>query len=295
MDFLSSFPLLFLNSGPSVYILLYGANLEGASALAVFNILKVVKAVRVTRILRLVRIIKIFGKIHNAESPMAQHHTATIATTAVFTIICTLVAFSILTTDPSAEKIAERDVYYHNTIKTIHSLHRDSGVSYKSLAGRLFSEDKNLIKVLYGDKALVTVKSDDEFVKYYAPDDYKVIKDGKFTLYVSLTDIHRETAYHHLVDFFIIIFTVLAFMLVYTRHFVQTITDIIHVMDKGFRKKNYNLLVKMRDEFEEEEIFRLAEFYNDSYLPAKSKRAVKEDAKSANISMDFLAGFQKKD
>ena len=84
-------------------------------------------------------------------------------------------------------------------------------------------------------------------------------------------------------------------MLFYTRHFAQTISDIVHVMNKGFRKKDYNLQVKIREEYAQDEIYKLAKFYNDAYLPAKIKRTTEQDDKKASkISMDFLRGFKNK-
>ena len=99
----------------------------------------------------------------------------------------------------------------------------------------------------------------------------------------------------NMLHFFIIIATVLSFMIIYTRHFAQTISDIIHVMNQGFRKRSYNLQVKIKEEFKEHEVFSLAGFYNDVYMPAKSRKLQKEEGKkSSNISMDFLKGFKSK-
>ena len=75
VDFIAAVPLLFLNSGPLVILTFLTGTTEGVAAVGVLNILKVVKAIRVTRVLRLIRVMKIFGKIRNAESKMAQHHT----------------------------------------------------------------------------------------------------------------------------------------------------------------------------------------------------------------------------
>ena len=133
----------------------------------------------------------------------------------------------------------------------------------------------------------------DVFAKYYDAEDYSVVKTGSFTLYISHIDINRQMAIEHIQNFTIIICVVLAFMLIYTRHFVQKITDPLHIMDKGFRKKDYNLQVHIKDEYEAHEVFKLAKFYNDNYLPAKSRRLKKmeEEAPKNGLSMKDFLGF----
>ena len=143
IDFLSSFPLLLLDSGPAVYLLLFAHLHEGASAIQIINVLKVIKAIRVTRILRLIRIIKIFGKIHNAESPMAQHHTAEISTTAVFTIILVLLGFSVYNLHSGFNLTEERIGHYMSELKTVDMLHTHANLPAREIASDLFANDRN--------------------------------------------------------------------------------------------------------------------------------------------------------
>ncbi|MFC1669552.1 ion transporter [Spirochaetota bacterium] len=293
VDFLSSFPLLILDSGPSVYLLLSASSAESAAGIGVLNVLKVVKAVRVTRILRLVRIIKIFGKIHNAESKMAQHHTSSIATTAVFTIVCTLIALSFFTDGAGHKKIDERKAYYMGMVKSVEDISNRKGLYPEKIIVDLLDKDKKIIKCIYKKKVILRNKKDDEIKKYYTSDDYVVIKFKGLSLYVSLADIYSDLAIDHIKSFMIIVLTVLSFMIIYTRHFVQTISDMVHVLNKGFRKKDYNLQVKIREEYSDQEIFRLARFYNDAFLPAKLRSIQdKEDSKSSGLSMDDITDFK---
>ena len=294
VDFLSSLPLLFLNSGPSVYLLLSG-HLQGeASAIGIVNVLKVVKAIRITRILRLVRIIKIFGKIQNAESPMAQHHISTISTTAVFTIIITLMAFTVITS-PVDKNLTERKGYYEEQIDSVIYFTKNSGISQKVIINEIFEDNNNLLKLQFKNDTVISNIKDHIFDAYYNHEDYAQITYKGFAVFYSLNDINREHAFWNLQNFFIIIFVVLAFMLVYSRHFAQTVSDLIHVMNKGFRKKDYNLQVKVREEYAQDEIYKLADFYNEAYLPAKLKKiAEQDDKKTSNISMNFLQNFKSK-
>lgn len=292
VDFLSSFPLLLLDSGPSVYLLLSGHIHEAGATIGILNILKVVKAIRITRILRLVRIIKIFGKIHNVDSKMALHHTASISTTAVFSIICTLIIFSFVAGNPIDDMISKRRARYTAELNKIFDMHQTTGIAPEELAQKFFVADDSILRVLSGERLLYSSITEDTFENYYTGDDYLTVTGGDLTVQVSLVDIHRYVSLEHIRNFFIIIFTVITFMLIYTRHFVQTISDIIHILNKGFRKRDYNLQIKIRDEFKDEEIFKLARFYNDAYLPAKLKRVQEqEEKKSSGLSMKDLTDF----
>jgi len=294
VDFLSSLPLLLLDSGPTVYFLLAGGAEDATQAIGVLNILKVVKAIRVTRILRLVRIIKIFGKVHNTESRMAQHHTATIATTAVFTVICTLMGFALFTDSSGTGEIDRRMAYYTEFFTSVGDMKADKGAEDWQIAGNILRRDRNVLELRYNERHLFSRISDEKLRDYYSPDDYVRIQAGSFNAMISVVDVHQRVALDHMKNFFIIIFIVLAFMLVYTRHFAQTISDMIHIMNKGFRKKDYNLQVKIRDEYIDQEIFKLAGFYNNAYLPAKLKRIQSgEEKKRSGLSMKDLADFQK--
>jgi uncharacterized membrane protein YukC len=98
----------------------------------------------------------------------------------------------------------------------------------------------------------------------------------------------------HVQSFGIIILVVLALMFIYARHFAQNISDLVHIMNKGFRKKNYNLQIKIKEQLSGDEIFRLARFYNDAYLPAKLRRIQEQDdKKESGLSMDALKDFNK--
>lgn len=289
VDLLSSLPLLILNSGPSVYALWIG----GASkslGLGLFNILKVVKAIRVTRILRLVRIIKIFGKIQNTESIMAQHHTAAITTNAVFSMIIVMFIFSMPMLSPTEKRIVQRQHEYEGTIDRVDGLTAATSMSKQESARYLFRDDPLILKAAVDGQALVE-SNEDYLSHFYLNDDYLHIEKGGYSLLVSLTDINAEAAMSRIVFFFIILSVVVSISFLYASHFAQRISDIIHIMNNGFRKKDYNLMIKIPPEFEDHEVFRLANFYNNSYLPAKMRRIDATSKKQSSLSMDHLAEF----
>jgi hypothetical protein len=82
-------------------------------------------------------------------------------------------------------------------------------------------------------------------------------------------------------------------MIIYTRMFVQNITDVIHVMFNGFKKRDYNLQVKINGNLDDHEVFKMAKFYNEYYLPAKLKKVEEERSKKSSLSMDDLMSFDK--
>jgi hypothetical protein len=293
IDFLSSFPLLLLDSGPSVYLLLFGHLHQSPSSLEVINIFKVIKAIRVTRILRLIRIVKIFGKIHNAESRMAQHHTSEISTIAVFTVIMVLLGFSIFHAKAGFGLTNLRNSEYSASLKSVEAISKDTGGPMREIAHRFYMNDPNILRVYFGDDLVYEKIDSKAFDRYYDAEDFSIVNNERISLYVSHIDISREIAFEHIQSFFIIVCIVLSFMIVYTRHFVQNISDVLHVMDKGFRKSDYNLQVKIRKERADHEVFKLASFYNDRYLPAKIRRLEKmEQSKKSGLSMKDLQNFQ---
>lgn len=293
VDFISSFPLLLLDSGPSLFFLLTVDTHSGAGIIGAMNILKVVKAVRITRILRLVRVVKIFGKIHNAESKMAQHHTATITTTAVFTVVSVFLMFTLVFGTSSSHLSKERACEYTNLIDGLKRISDMNSLSFRESSEGILASDKNILKIIYSRDVIIEKIPAAGFKKYYDEEDYITVNGKACTLLVSITDINREIALEHIQNFLVIIFMVLSFMIIYTKHFVQNISDVIHVMNLGFRKKDYNLLVRIPEEKSDHEIFRLAKFYNDAYLPAKMKKNGSEAGNvSKSLSMKDLINFR---
>jgi hypothetical protein len=296
VDFISSVPLLILDSGPSVIFLLAGATGAAGSEIGVLNVLKVVKAIRVTRILRLVRIIKIFGKIHNTESKMAQHHTATISTTAVFTIVMTLMVFSLFTDSAGTGKISERKQEYTSFLEVIKGMGEDMKTPVDEIVVSLFTGDRKIIKVSDGKKNIVENINKEYLNRNYLYEDSVIAKTGKYILTISIVDINADIALDHIKSFLIIVFVVLSFMIIYTMHFAQNISDLVYILNKGLRKKDYNLQIKIKDIYKDHEIFRVASFYNNAYLPAKLKKNRKEEEnKSSGLSMKDLLDFKSGD
>ncbi len=293
IDFLASLPLLLLNSGPSLYFLLTGSLAIGKNFIGVLNVLKVVKAIRVTRILRLIRIMKIFGKIHNAESKMAQRHISTIATIGVFTVVSVLLVFSFIKINSTEKLYNSKKIHYTKLIKNIEKVNTDMDVPLKILTFNILSNDYSVLKCYFDDFLIFSNIADDKFEKYYSYEDIMVINKGDFVLYIDVSEITKETAAINIQNFFIIIMLVIGYMIFYTKHFVQTISDVAYIMYRGMKEDKYNLQVKIKEEYKDDEIFKLAELYNEKWLPMKIKLQDENKAKKeSNLSINDLLNFK---
>lgn len=71
----------------------------------------------------------------------------------------------------------------------------------------------------------------------------------------------------------------------YMRYFETKISHVIGVVDSGMRKKNYNRIAVIDENHKDDEVFRLADYYNRFFLPAKMKQII--DVKSLRPFPDF--------
>ncbi len=295
VDFIAAVPLLFLNSGPLVILTFLTGTTEGIAAVGVLNILKVVKAIRVTRILRLIRVMKIFGKIRNAESKMAQHHTAAVSTIAVTAILAVLIIFAFTLGDPVESSLNERKDYYRDLSARVFGMVGYDEESKKEIVENVFSGDTRILRLYQRDRLLLSHVTEEDWSLKYSSEDYFEVQNGGFTIFVSAVDINKNRAQNSMMIFAVIIVLVFGLMLIYTKHFVQTISDILFILLRGFKEKGYSLQVKIPKVYTDHEIFQLSVFYNDKFLPAKLKRLHKEKAKmKSQLSMDDLIKFKKK-
>lgn len=274
IDLLSSLPLLLLNSGPRALILLAPENPELLlfSGLDIANLMKVVKAVRITRILRFIRMIKLFGKIHNAESVMAQRHIARIATLSVSVILLVLMAGNLIQGESPIDKMqAHRQQEYSALLDKLAKVAPDE-VIRPALAAGLFSARKDFAGLeelntgrLHGPYTEAAFKS------LFDAQDYITIQNTRYRIYISLLDLRSQEAWQNLYYLLLIVALVIALMTFYSKHFVQTVTDVVHVMQRGMSEPEYNLQVKILESCQEDEIFELARLYNEQWLPVKDR------------------------
>ncbi len=280
IDLLASIPLLLLNSGPSALaVILGGGAISGAAG--ILNVLKVIKAVRIARILRLLRVLKIFRQIKNTESVMAQRHVTMVTTMGVSVFVFVLLIASVFT-----QMLPVTTVEKENEKKVIEIM-------------MAWAEGDESAAVNYSD--LLIVKKDGETVfsrydnEYYTENfgysDYLYSEYLGNEYFFDLRGTSGIQSMNNLIYFIIILVLVMAFTFIYSPHFAMTVSDPIHVMRRGFDENSYNYEVRIIREYENDDIFRLAEGYNDTYLPMKDRNQAENgeiDADSLELKMDDI-------
>jgi len=294
VDALSSIPLLLLVSGPGVIMLLNGS--EGDSfGMGFFSILKTAKAIRVTRILRLIRVLKLFGKIQNTDSNMTNRHMGTISTIAVVTLVMVLVVTQYM---PFA-RVGDHEEYLQTRSKEITALLSVNSQEQPAsdwLKSYISSSEVNsdIIELRAIDGEVIFSNPNRENLIHKAYNGGKPIDvGGKYEVVLSYYPADALHAKSNMIIFLSILATIFSVMFLYSRIFVQQITDPIYVMNKGFRDWDYNLAVKDSENYSNEEVFELARTFNHRWLPLKNQiRAFRQKKKGGQeksaIKMDDM-------
>ncbi len=289
IDFLASIPLLLLNSGPAALALVIG----GSSAFGIggfLNVLKVVKAIRIARILRLLRVLKIFKQIKYADSKMAQRHIAMITgitiTVFVFIIFFVTVLSPVLGL-PTVDKAFRNDF---NRTFTMLNENVDNERWRSALSVAENSEELLIYRV--GGELLFTRYDNDFYQTMFGPKDYQYYTVDEYEVFFDLRTIHRHQSKDNLLYFIVIVVLVVFYLIYYSPHFAITVTDPIHVMKRGMEEPSYNLEVKIPELYKNDDIFELAERYNQVFLPMKDRDTAEESGGSSgglpDLSMDDL-------
>ncbi len=284
IDFLASVPLLLLNSGPAFLAMIVGGvSIVGVGGM--LNVLKVVKAIRIARVLRLLRVLKVFRRIKNTDSVMAQRHVAMISAISVTVLVFVLLAMAVAGAFfpfPSLET-----EYQERAVAAFAYIHgQDLG-----RAGR----ETDLAAYAESEPAVLSVEDDgiprysrysqEHFDTYYQEVDYGYIQSGSTGVFFDLKPINAEQAAANLRYFVVIIAIVLVFVFVYSPHFALTVTDPIHVMRRGMAEKNYNLEVRVPDEYVEDDVYRLAGDYNRVFLPMKDRENASDESEGSQLTL----------
>lgn len=145
-----------------------------------------------------------------------------------------------------------------------------------------------------GGKRLYQKVKYDTFRRYYDQDDYFLHEAGGFRFIVSLKDLRADEATRNMISLVMILTVVLLLIIFYTKHFAQTVSDVIHVMRRGMSEPEYNLQVRINPAYSDDEVYRLAELYNEEWLSLKDRHRPlggDDDQKAGpSISLDDFFG-----
>jgi len=274
VDLLASIPLLLFSSTPDLFALLTGTVVTGFGGS--LNILKVVKSVRIARLLRLLRVLKIFKHIKYADSVMAQRHTSRIVTSVVTSIILALTIMSSLVS-----------FFYINNLANRFEENQKAALLYLTAHSEIMNDEAALKEYCTEQTDFLIVKKDgqdlysrydqDTYDRAYGFSDYGYITSGSYGFYYDLKSVNVTDSWNNLVLFGEIILVILILMLTYSTHFAINVTDPVNIMFKGMNEKDYNLEVAIPENYKDDDIFRLAESYNNEYLPLKARSVEKEE------------------
>lgn len=286
IDFLASIPLLILNSGPNALAVIIGETAM-ISMGGLLNILKVVKVIRIARILRLLRVLKIFKQIKYADSVMAQRHIAKITSFTITTVVFTLFFFTIISglfglpsldTTNEAENRTIAEKFVDNPNITI-----DDIVATRS----------EILIIKQNGKTIFSRYSNAFYNTWFSPQDYDYLAVSDYGFFFDLRVINSVQAKYNIMFFCIVIVIVLGFLVYYSPHFAITVSDPIHVMRRGMEEGQYNLEVRIPDEYAEDDVFRLAQGYNEIFLPLKDRNSGEESAEQLDLKIDDIKDFLK--
>lgn len=280
VDLVASVPLLMFNSGPAVMALV-GGTLGIAGMGGLLNVLKVIKVVRIARVLRLLRVLKVFKQIKFVDSPMAQRHISRIVSTVVTALIVPVMLlslfFSLVNTGDLEDEFKERTEYMVEFLQS----------QEPAVVWDYCQTEKSFLVVRQAGEALYSRFSDQDYQRYFAPTDYTVMESGEFTFFLDNRPQEKQQAKDNLTTFLVVVFLISILLIFYSPHFAMTVTDPIMVMEKGMNETSYNLEVRVPPLYKDDDVYRLAQAYNDAYLPMKARNTV-EAQEMMDLQVDDL-------
>ena len=290
VDFIAAVPLLLLNSGPAVLaIAAGGVSVAGFGGMV--NVLKVVKAIRIARILRLLRVLKIFRRIKHTDSVMAQRHVARLATLSTTIIVGVLVAFAFLAAAVDMPSLEGR--FQAQTDRAVEFVRSEdlTAEGNRELLQSFANAEPTILKIEEGGETLYSRHEADYIDTYFGPADYGYVESGQIGVFFDLRALNAQQARQNMIHFIIIVVLVGALLFFYGPHFAMTVSDPIHIMRRGMDEAGYNLEIKIPRRYRNDEVYRLAELYNQVYLPLKDRVGNEQDGAISELKMDDVGDF----
>ncbi|MBN2544630.1 MAG: hypothetical protein JXB50_02455 [Spirochaetes bacterium] len=293
IDFISSIPLLLLISLPEFLLQIKGFNLYSVfieytkvfwSFLAVdMTLFKFIKAVRIIRILRFARVLKIFGKIKSFVSDTVQRQIAVISTIVVTSIILFFLILNVFQEygllPKQNNKILDNELTLNRMI--VNNYNYNNEINFSAILNNMLKNNDSIIKILInGIPVYEANESKKKYMKYNSMNDsdyvikydYDLPVSQIISIYYSRFQTKKLEAFNNLIMFSLIIVVLFSIIIIYTKIFKSSIADPVFVMRMGFEKINYVYNVKIRKHLEDDDIFILANDYNNRWLPAKMRK-----------------------
>ena len=261
IDFVSSLPLLLLNSGPLLFMTFFTSDMSVFILIGGVSFLKIIKIMRLVRVLRFIRTLKFFGKVRNKYA-MTPKYIAAVLTITITASVVSLVSFNYLEqgriiisesaqverllSNPEHRESDEKISYFASTTDAVIFVKRNGNTVYRSMSDYLFN-------------------------KHFMQDDYYTSKFDDYEVYFSTKDVQKVHAFINLLVFSLIILTIIGTVTLFRRYFNRHISSVVNVMTKGFTKEGYSTLVRIKRDKTEFEIYRLADQYNRKWLPIKRR------------------------
>lgn len=284
IDLAASLPLLLFNSGPAFFSLYTGMVIGGLTGM--LNVLKVVKAVRIARILRLLRVLKVFKQIKFADSTMVQRHSAKIVTTTITAIIVPITVLSFFISFVHIENLEDRFTQSH--FQSAEYISQEESLLKNQAKLKLFCEGQtSFLMVRYKGDLLYSRYDQETYDKNYGKSDYGYFEVGNFQYFVDLKPLLRTQSWDNLVTFIMVIVVIGCLMIFYSPHFAITVSDPINIMRKGMSEKGYHLQVAIPEDYKEDDLFKLANHYNEDFLPLKMRNQ-EDSGGELELDMDDL-------
>lgn len=293
IDFLTSIPLLVLYSAPLLYITL---NTEGVRGTVLFTeMINYTAIVHLSLVMRCIRVMKLFRIIAIYNSEMTRHHTYTAGLTAVCAAGAVIILWAGISGFSDRDDRKIRTAEYLKMLVELESIATLNNLDFREACENFLISDHRIINIDYTGGKFYERLSNAEFRKFYNSGDCIKVPGRLSTLTVSMKDITSKNALNNIKDILIILLLAASFIFFYSRHFTFTVSDIAGALNAGFRKRDYNLMIKIRDEYKEEELYRLAGFYNEAYLPAKlRKRDMAKEGSGTPLTINTVKNFKNK-
>lgn len=259
IDLLSSLPLLFLNSGPLMYITFFSGQNMLFFSIGSLSFLKIVKIIRIARILRFLRALKILSKTR-IRYVMTPRYVNAVLIIVIFICVGAFAGFYAV----------ENNTIIRPQAAAMEKILSFSPEIFHDLEPVLRQTDTVLMIKKNGDVVFRGIDQE-SFNNFFMGDDFYTRMIGGYEVFFNNRDAKRAYALIHMMILAIIIGVILGITTIYRSFFNRHTASVVNVMLRGFSTAAYSTPVRIRRGREDFETYRLAQQYNRKWLPIKRR------------------------